>query len=290
MNLKELKEKVRKQAEPSALKPGDTVDPRTLPVGAEYKTGEFSSSPVFVVVVAGEICRNVATNETMPMRARSGTLVSLPQPIADEVVELGTLAKSDHFEFDEREFNDATKTVSTTLSRALDGGVHTVEKPSSPSDCAVWCTTNGGHFGYDRRRKVRRVPDPNTKTSGFISEEVAADGETITITFDKPVSGPRWQTRDPARIAALEAKLADQVAHGGQDGRSARWLLERAVMLAEEQARSKPALERFSPERQRSLLSGATLEGLDSRVQPGPRLMRHELPSDQKLDRKLTGR
>jgi hypothetical protein len=80
---------------------------------------------------------------------------------------------------------------------------------------------------------------------------------------------PRWQTTDPARIAALEAKLAEQMRSGGQDGKSARYLVERADELArEEQARSEPYTRRDRDHTLQHLTPGPIFNRRDYRPRP----------------------
>jgi hypothetical protein len=103
---------------------------------------------------------------------------------------------------------------------------------------------------------------------------------------------PRWQTTDPARIAALEAKLAMQVRGGGQDCQSARRLVERAddLFLAEHERAHIASEKRAKAGMHRRWLGEHGVEGCEPGIQSGPRLMRHELSQEQRLNRNRTGR
>ena len=177
-----------------------------------------------------------------------------------------------------------------------------VTAPREPPGGSGWCIwfglirnrsrmTGARSEEYQRYQQHVRWLDPDTKTSGSRdaatrkSADSAPSGSEVFASPQPAVSPePRWTTADPARIAALEAKLAEQVASGGQDGKSARWLVERADDLRREEEARKLPLTSGDAEGRREAW------GVDPFVQAGPRLMRHELSSDQSLNRTRTGR
>lgn len=443
-------------------KPGDTVDPRTLPVGARFT---HSGAANFVVSKPGW-CRvdGSSSNPEGPIISHEARLVSLPQPIADEVVELGTLAVGERFNVDESEtdiydrgqrqvhshdpgyvgdegkgrtwdvqgrwlystrkvrrvpaptqrpdecpssapppgavkyaeinsdgrarppcdacgeestrdhdlldlgrvrlcdghYFDGTLEEVTRLILARrrarqspgepDGGQYAASSlptydqiagwlgaewvmthpstgsPVTPADWldgklgfpCPWFARNGymchlKHTPTGQRVEVtapRETPDwevwferircntrhirgttwygqhvrwldPDTKTSGSGDAATRKDAELASSDADDRFSPQpeesRWQTTDPARIATLEAKLAEQVASGGQDCKAARSLVERADRLRREEqerlVRDLDALNRHQHLRCEIVSCG---------IQPGPRLMRHELPEAQR--------
>jgi len=218
-------------------------------------------------------------------------LLGKPRARRSEVVELGTLAVGEWFEF-----ADFTDVVPQARCR------HQVT--SSP-----YCTTLDEHnvtWTLDRRRKVRRVPPPQTQAAEVLDRFKAyrkaeataflAEHTCSTKSCHNPatVDGLCGACRWPGVAAELwpghEALLAQQVASGGQSGEAARAMLVRRE--SERDAAMNRSVEkacrRVEDERLRKGEREMFCDAM--RLTPGPRMWRHELPSDQRLDRKRSGR
>ena len=270
MTLDELRKAVRKAAEPPTPKPGDTVDPRMLPVGAVFQ--HVNQSRRYRVTAPGVAETENSQYQGLTVGTTPAVLIFLPQPLADEVVELGTLAKDEWFEF--HESNDLPE------GSRWRGSIQVVSKHAT--GYTLVRNRGGIRDSFFNDRKVRRVPaptpakrppcdacgeescnNPSRKNDATCPSNefgaiylckahwcmgMAAIDANVRARRAKNSSGsevasplsnqpePRWHTTDHARIAALEAKLADQMASGGQDCGAARSLVERAYWLREQES------------------------------------------------------
>lgn len=199
------------------------VDPRTLPVGAEfryYRNGKFGYT--CRVVVVGLECERLDDGSGERLRITETMAIVISLPPAE--VELGTLSKGEFFKF---------------VGEGYPEGTHWVARVHIATTSVVECGSEL-RTPWSNRMRVIRVPPPTSAGSPeTATREAAADTPSCVdvLGSGQPAdSKPRWPNTPQSEHARLERMLSEQVATGGQDCLSARSLIERADRLRRENA------------------------------------------------------
>lgn len=226
----------------------DSVDPRTLPAGALFKWHRRSLS-TWRIVFPGLTYRSPDSEEkTYSFKANGddseAILVSLPE-LAQEV-ELRSLAPETWFVFGPSEATARKRRPGPFMvchQESVSQSQPFVELYRTQFKCIE---RNGTAVPFNADRRVIRVPAPSSSVSGNAVEPA----ESSSVVRKRPeTEGSRWPNTPSEHHARLDAQLAQQVASGGQDCKSARSLIERADRLRREAAERESARRGYMRER-----------------------------------------